>query len=327
LFATVRTGEPVPDAVTALWKDEGCSSLELQPLSRSETDALLALALGGAVDGRTERSLWEASRGAPLFLRELVLDGLERGSLSESDGLWSWHGKLGQGRRLRELVAARIGTLDEAEQSVLDAVALGEPVAASWLDETAAADELVRRGVLEARLDRRRAVLRFTHPLYGEVVRAGIPPRRSRAPFRRLADALESSGTRRRGDGLRLATWRVESGDDVPVELLLSAARSAELAFAPALAWRFARAAEQAGGGFEARFATARAVAAQGRPAEAESALAELATEATNDVERAMVAESRARLLAGGLARAEGAATGVEAARAGGARPGGPAQV
>jgi hypothetical protein len=34
--ATVRSGEAVPDAMTALWKDHGCVFLELQPLSRAE---------------------------------------------------------------------------------------------------------------------------------------------------------------------------------------------------------------------------------------------------------------------------------------------------
>jgi len=34
---TVRTGEPTPDAVTALWKDGHLDRLEVQPLSEPET--------------------------------------------------------------------------------------------------------------------------------------------------------------------------------------------------------------------------------------------------------------------------------------------------
>ena len=34
---TVRTGEPAPDAITALWKDELLPRLEVQPLSKAET--------------------------------------------------------------------------------------------------------------------------------------------------------------------------------------------------------------------------------------------------------------------------------------------------
>jgi AAA ATPase domain len=73
-FVTLRTGETVPDAVTALWKDHECAYLELQPLSRAETSELLELVLGGPVEGRAEHALWQMSRGTPLVLRELVLD-------------------------------------------------------------------------------------------------------------------------------------------------------------------------------------------------------------------------------------------------------------
>jgi DNA-binding CsgD family transcriptional regulator len=316
VFASVRTGEPVPDAVSALWKDEGCASIELQPLSRSDARSLLEAALGGSVDGRTEHALWEAGRGTPLLLRELVLEGLQRECLTEREGLWSWHGELGRSRRLRELVSARIGALDAAQRDALELVALGEPLALSWLDDPATVDALVQRHVLDVVRDGRRVEARFAHPLHGEVVRAQMPESRAVVVRARLADAMEATGTRRRGDLLRLAAWRLESGGSLSAERLLAAARSSELAFAPQLAERFARAAEASNGGFAARHAVARAVAAQGRLSEAEQALARLEADAANDDERAMAAESRARLLAGGLARADDAAAVVAAARA-----------
>ena len=34
-------GEPVPDAVRALWKDELCAVLELGPLAREDVEALV----------------------------------------------------------------------------------------------------------------------------------------------------------------------------------------------------------------------------------------------------------------------------------------------
>ena len=37
MLVTLRSGEPVPDAVVSLWKDLGCEYLELQPLSLEET--------------------------------------------------------------------------------------------------------------------------------------------------------------------------------------------------------------------------------------------------------------------------------------------------
>ena len=46
VIITIRTGETAPDAVTALWKDSLLPRLELQPLSRNESDHLLATVLG-----------------------------------------------------------------------------------------------------------------------------------------------------------------------------------------------------------------------------------------------------------------------------------------
>jgi DNA-binding CsgD family transcriptional regulator len=316
VVATVRTGEVPPDAVTALWKDESCAFLEVQPLSRSESATALALALGGDVDGRAARELWEVSRGVPLFLRELVLDGLERGSLVERDGLWHLHDGVGVGRRLRDLVLSRIGELDEGERAVCELVALGEPVPVAWIGATAAVERLIRRGVLEARRDGRRVEMWFTHPVQSEVVRAEIPPSRAIRVWHCLAAALDASGQRRRGDLLRVATLRLEVGEKVAPEVLLSAARQAQLAPAPALAERFAREALSVGGGFAARLMIAQAAAEQGRFAEAEEALQALQRIARDDDERATVAAGRARLLAGRLAQGGKAAAVIATARA-----------
>jgi DNA-binding CsgD family transcriptional regulator len=316
VLVTVRRGELAPDAVTALWKDEGCEFIELQPLSRAQTRELLELALGGAVDGRSEYVLWELSRGTPLLLRELLLDAIERAVLVEEGGLWRWKENVGVGRRLTTLLAARIGELSEQERELSEMVAVGEPVPLPWLEDGNAADGLVRRGLLEVQREGRQLEVRFAHPLYGEVVRSEMPAHRVVAACRRLADSLEASGLRDPGDVLRLASWRLEAGEQVPSELLLAAAKRAELASSPALAERFAQAAEEVGGGFTARFAVAHAVAAQGRLAEAEQLLRGLETQAASEEERAMVAESRARVLAGGLGLANEGAQVVAAARA-----------
>ena len=43
---TLRTGEDVPDAITALWKNEMLPRLEVQPLAESETTVLVEHVLG-----------------------------------------------------------------------------------------------------------------------------------------------------------------------------------------------------------------------------------------------------------------------------------------
>lgn len=47
ILVTIRSGEPVPDAVTALWKDGYALRLELQPFSKEQTIALVESFLAG----------------------------------------------------------------------------------------------------------------------------------------------------------------------------------------------------------------------------------------------------------------------------------------
>ena len=60
---TLRTGEPAPDAVTALWKDGHLTRLELQPLSADEITTLVEARLGGSVDSSAARRLWSITPG------------------------------------------------------------------------------------------------------------------------------------------------------------------------------------------------------------------------------------------------------------------------
>ena len=55
VIVTIRSGEAVPDAVTALWKDGYLQLLELQPLSRAESDTLLGGGLAGQVEPDSAR--------------------------------------------------------------------------------------------------------------------------------------------------------------------------------------------------------------------------------------------------------------------------------
>ena len=111
LVATVRTGEPVPDLVTSLWRDGRLERVDLEDLSRAHLDTLLHLALGGPLEAGAGREFWEVTRGNPLYVRELVLGGLESGALAERSGVWHLEGRLPSTTRLLDLVGQRIGQL------------------------------------------------------------------------------------------------------------------------------------------------------------------------------------------------------------------------
>jgi DNA-binding CsgD family transcriptional regulator len=309
VVVTVRTGEAVRDPILALWKDGLTEYVELQPLAEAEVTRLVGLALDGDVDGATALRLWEVTRGNALFLHELVVEGVDRGTLTAEGGLWRWTGSIAPGARVVEIVQARIGELSPAELAALELVAFGEPIAV-WLLERLISpqglESLQRRGLLSLERFGRRLDARLVHPLYGEVLRGRAPAQRTLAA--RLAGALEATGARRREDLLRLASWRLDGGVTGPPELLVAAAWRAMASFDSLLGERLARAAADAGGGFPARYALSLALRSQARFEEAEALLVQLACDARDRTERMRVADARAA----GLFWGRGMATDAE---------------
>lgn len=308
-FAVVswRRDEPGPDALRALWKDELCLLLELSELSRGEVRALLDAALSGHIDGRSAGALWELTRGNPLFLREIVRHGVDRGLLTQDGAVWRWRGEIEAGTRLAELVDVRIEDVGESERPVLELVAVGAPLEVGLLEpgELLALEALERRELVQRRADGRRRFADVAHPLHGEAVRAQLTPTRVESIYSRLADAVEARGARRSGDLLRTAVWRLEAGAGGDAQLFARAAEQALAAPDVVLAERLARAAVQAGGDFGARLALGRALAGAGRGDEAQRLFAGLAAQAGDDRERAAVAVASARNLFWALDRAE----------------------
>lgn len=84
-MVTVRTGEQVPDGLSALWRSDEVRRLDLVDLSREDVDTLLHLALGGPLEGRATTQLWEATQGNPLFLHELVAAARQSGALHQGE--------------------------------------------------------------------------------------------------------------------------------------------------------------------------------------------------------------------------------------------------
>ena len=72
VIATVRSGEPCPDAIVSLWKDLGSQRLELEPLGDEAVATLVESALGGPLDQRALHWVVDSSRGNALYVRELV---------------------------------------------------------------------------------------------------------------------------------------------------------------------------------------------------------------------------------------------------------------
>jgi DNA-binding CsgD family transcriptional regulator len=292
VLATVRAGEILPDPVLSLWKDGPAERIEIGVLDDPTIEELLVAALGGPIDAATVRELAGRSQGNPMFLRELVNGALQTGALVDAGGLWRLQGALSPTVRLAELVALRLGDLSVPERSVLELLALGEPlgpVDLTRLADPAAVDALEDKGLIASATQGNRIEMRLAHPVYGDVVRASISPRRQQAISRSLAEVIEAAGARRQADPLKVATLRLVGGGG-SAELLISGAMAARARHEYSLSERLAQAAIDEGAGFEARFVAAEAAHFQGRSEQAEHELAALAAQATSDGEKARVA-------------------------------------
>jgi DNA-binding CsgD family transcriptional regulator len=295
-LATVRTGEPAPDSVVALWKDGLVERVELVGLRTKQIEELLQAVLGGPVDPAAAARLAVRCQGNVLFLRELVLAAIDTGALRDEGGIWRIVGRTSPSDRLVELVEARLSGLTDAERDLLELVSFGEPLGPaelSALGDLELAESLERKGLLAPWRDQRRLTIRLGHPLYGEVLRARMPILRTSGLARSLAETVEATGARRREDVLRVATWRLEAGGGADPELMLAAARTARWRYDFPLAERLARAAVDAGAGFEADLLAAQLTSLQGRGSQAEAELADLTGRVTNDAERSLVAIAR----------------------------------
>lgn len=249
VVATVRSGEPTPDPIVALWKDDLALRVEVQPLSRGEVADLLRRTLGGTVDGATTQRLFDVTRGNVLFLRELVAAGLSSDALVEQAGVWVWDGPLRPGVPLRDLIADRLGALDDDESDALELLAVGEPLGAAVVGRLVAADvirRLERRALVESSTRHGpgegpddapgsgpgtgpgdRIVVRLGHPLFGEVLVDGMSSLRLDDCRRRLVAAWEEGPSLPPDDLLRVATWRAELGDHDKPRVLLAGAQRA----------------------------------------------------------------------------------------------------
>lgn len=257
---TQRSGSPAPESVTRLWREQLVERVDVRALDPEEVEQLSASLLDGPVERASAREVWRRSAGNPLFARELVLASREAGEWSSSDAGWCWDVGGGQAPRLADLLQHRLDRLTDEQRSALVHLAFGEPMGLGEfapICEEAVLEELEALELVTVELDRRRLVIRFTHPLHAEVVRRGVTPLRARAVRSTLVDAIRATGGRRRDDAMRLATLALDAGVDVDADLLVDAARRALASGESAAALRLATAA------FEQRpdFATGHALA------------------------------------------------------------------
>lgn len=244
VLLVVRSSDPAPEGVDALWKEGLIERIDLQPLSRVETRRILEEVCRGAVSDQTVNRFFAISSGNALFLRELVLEAQACGELVEQDGVWWWSGNVRATPRLTTVVERRAEQLTAATRRVLELVAMVEPLPVALLEQLTHPSDVEgaeRSGVVSIGTD---GNVRVAHPVLGEVVYAQIGTSARRRNLTALAGAMLSADSPATpAQRTRLAILHLESGQPVAADLLTAGARHAVASGHSVLGERLARAA------------------------------------------------------------------------------------
>ena len=294
VILTVRDGEPVPAAVSEIWKVGQFDRLDVEQLSLDETTNLLSATLEGPVDPDAAQRLWKLTRGNILYLRNIVEQEVADRRIVHERGYWRWVGDPIMPPGLVELIESRIGTLPAPVSEVIDVLAVGEPIelpALTRITDAAAVEEAETRGLITLERAGGGIEARVAHPLYGQIRRKRAPHTRLRRLRGLVASELAASGDRDDIEVVvRRATLSVDSDLTPDADLLVRAAHGAVWLADLPLADRLAEAAMHAGAGAEPNFVRAHALSWLGRGEEAEAILARIPTKELTDHDRARCA-------------------------------------
>jgi DNA-binding CsgD family transcriptional regulator len=296
VILTARLGEREVAAVHDMWKDERIVRIEVHPLEESAVRSLASVALGAPVEGSLLQTLVDSCVGNVLFLRELINGALESDALGQHQGMWRLTGPIARSPRLHDLIEQRLSGISDQEREVLELVALGEPLDVAFLAtmvDAGPVEHLERRGILESESGDRSPLVRFDHPLFGEVVREHLSPMRKVHLSRDLADAAETAGI----SDMRAAVWRLDGGGAIRPETAMAAAREAFIGEDYVLAARLARSVWEADGSLAAVLLVADSYDLSGRYDDIDELLVAADPRAVDDGQRTEVATRRASIL------------------------------
>jgi DNA-binding CsgD family transcriptional regulator len=287
VIATLRSGESVPETVTALWKDGYLRRVDLETLTRPECDTLLAGVLDGPVSPSAAARIWELTHGNVLFLHQLVRQEIQGGRLvRDATGRWQWSGPVTVSATLADLVDVSIGAAPEPVTDVLDLLAVAGPlnlIYLSSLADPAAIEDAERRDLVRVSHEAPTDVVRIGHPLYAETRRARMGLMRARRLRGRIAGAMSAGAGAVAPDPVRLGVLWLDSDLPPDAEVLYRAGAEAFRRLDMTLSERLAGAAIRAGAGTEAHILHARALALLGRALDAEKVLNAIPAQNTPD--------------------------------------------
>ncbi|WP_284763978.1 LuxR C-terminal-related transcriptional regulator [Arthrobacter sp. efr-133-R2A-63] len=216
----------VPGPLLRLWHEGTAEWFDLEPLTAEQGHELCEALLGGIVLNSTSHGFWTEAGGNTLLLKTLVREAESSGTLVQRHGVWLKAAATPVHTvKLEAVVKLQLMRISAAGREALNLIALAEPV-----DETlitvvageAAVQELVDQHLIKP-AGNGLPTLRLVNPVYGEVLRSIVPAAQSLQLHRQLIsrmDVLEDNPD----SLLRMVTWSLDCGADVPDRLLIRAA-------------------------------------------------------------------------------------------------------
>jgi DNA-binding NarL/FixJ family response regulator len=275
-IATVREGEAAPDAITNLLKDELLTRIDVKPFDSEQTRDLVAAVLGGPVETSSADRFFQMSEGNLLFVRHLVEGAVNSGALRQVEGVWQFRGEMAWTQELSTLVGAHLRTLSPPVRSVLNYLAIEEPLTLpelSALTSPEAIEQAENLDIVRITTGGDGLVIHSAHPLYTEQVRASLGQMAARRLRTQLVARLSSEPSSNVTGQLRLMAHAIDSDTPPPVAEVLTSSYEAMRLGDLELGERLARSALQRSGGLAARVPLAHALAWLGRGREADDVL------------------------------------------------------
>jgi len=176
---TVLTGRDSHDLsgpIARLLHENLVEVIDLDGLSLEHSQSILQQYLGGTLRPESLRTLFEASRGNPLMLRELVLAAARAGGIRRGDFGWEVSVEA-LPKHVRATIGDRVQQLTEIERELARMIAIAQPIPRVALHPTEldVLAHLRSEGIVDETRDGPTSLVRLAHPLFAETLLAELP--------------------------------------------------------------------------------------------------------------------------------------------------------
>ena len=209
-----------------LWHDGTAERFDISPLTLEQGHQLCEALLEGKVLNSTSREYWQEAGGNTLLLKTLIREAQRSGDLIRRNGVWLNAGSSHvRTLELTAVVKVQLMRISADGREALNLIALAEPGDRTLVGEIAgepAVKELLDQRLVVQSVDSE-PTLRLVSPVYGEVLRRIVPAARSLQLHRELVSRMELSADKPESL-LRMVSWSLDCGAEVPPRLLIRAA-------------------------------------------------------------------------------------------------------